>query len=175
MVLLISLILAEVFLHLCAKLVKAYPDWFYGAAALASAAVTGLYWAAPEGLSPAVLNKFPLWLGALGTACFIEMMAVGALPNGHPRMKMVMPLRGELSIFACLLTLGQNLSYGKNYLTPGYLFSGPVSATKIAAWASVAMIVLMLVLTATSFKAVRRRFPLKIGKPSSGGPTCFTA
>lgn len=161
MVLLISLILAEVFLHLCTKLLKAYPGWFYGAAALASVVVTGLYWAAPEGISPAVLNKFPLWLGALGTACFIEVMAVGAMSNGHPRIKMVMPVRDELSIFACLLTLGQNLSYGKNYLTPGYLFSGPISATKIAAWISAVMIVLMLVLTVTSVKAVRRRFSPK--------------
>ena len=161
MVLLISLILAEVFLLLCAKLLKTHPGWFYGAAALVSAVVTGLYWVAPEGLSPAVLNKFPLWLGALGTACFIEVMVVGAMPNGHPRMKKVMPIRGELSIFACLLTLGQNLSYGKNYLTPGYLFSGPISATKIAAWVSAAMIALMLILTVTSVKAVRRRFSPK--------------
>lgn len=161
MVLLISLILTEVFLLLCAKLLKTHPGWFYGAAALASVAATGLYWAAPEGISPAVLSKLPLWLGALGTACFIEVMAVGAMPNGHPRVKKVMPIRGELSIFACLLTLGQNLSYGKNYLVPGYLFSGPVSATKIAAWVSAVMIVLMLVLTVTSVKAVRRRFSPK--------------
>lgn len=61
-------------------------------------------------------------------------MVVGALPNGHPLMKRNMPVRGELSIFACLLTLGQNLSYGKNYFTPGYLFTGPISATKAAAY-----------------------------------------
>ena len=59
MVLLISLILAEVFLLLCAKLLKTHPGWFYGAAALASAAVTGLYWAAPEGISPAILRAYP--------------------------------------------------------------------------------------------------------------------
>ena len=161
MTLLISLALAELFFLLCAKPLKKYPGIFYGAAALISAAVTMLYWAAPEGLSPGVLNKFPLWLGALGTACFIEVMAVGAMPNGHPKVKQIMPIRGELSIFACLLTLGQNLSYGKNYLTLGFLCSGPISAVKIAAWVSVVMIVLMLVLTVTSIKAVRRRFPPK--------------
>ena len=139
MTLLISLALAELFLLLCAKLLKKYPGIFYGAAALISVAVTMLYWAAPEGLSPGVLNKFPLWLGALGTACFIEVMAVGAMPNGHPKVKQIMPIRGELSIFACLLTLGQNLSYGKNYLTPGFLCSGPISAVKIAALVSVVM------------------------------------
>lgn len=161
MILLISLALAELLLLLCVKLLKKYPGIFYGTAALFSAVVTGLYWAAPDGLSPVLLNKFPLWLGALGTSCFIEVMSVGALPNGHGRMKKVMPIRGELSIFACLLTLGQNLSYGKNYLMPGYLLSGPVSAVKTAAWFSIVMIVLMLVLTVTSIKAVRRRFSPK--------------
>lgn len=161
MILLISMALAELFLLLCAKPLKRYPGVFYGAAALASAAVTALYWAAPEGLPPAALNQFPLLLGALGTACFIEVMAVGAMPSGHPKVKQVVPIRGELSIFACLLTLGQNLSYGKNYLTPGFLCSGPISAVKIAAWVSVVMIILMLVLTVTSIKAVRRRFPPK--------------
>ena len=161
MILLISLALVEVFLLLCAKPFRKFPGLFYGAAALVSVVVTGLYWAAPDGISPAMLNNFPLWLGAFGTACFIEVMVVGALPNGHPLMKRNMPVRGELSIFACLLTLGQNLSYGKNYFTPGYLFTGPISATKAAAWASVVMIILMLVLTVTSIKAVRRKFSAK--------------
>ena len=161
MILLSSLALVEVFLLLCAKPFRKFPGLFYGAAALISAAVTGLYWAAPDGISPAMLNNFPLWLGAFGTACFIEVMVVGALPNGHPLMKRNMPVRGELSIFACLLTLGQNLSYGKNYFTPGYLFTGPISATKAAAWVSVVMIILMLVLTVTSIKAVRRKFSPK--------------
>lgn len=161
MTLLISLLAAELFLLLCAKPLKKRPAVYYGAAALVSAAVTGLYWAAPEGISPATLNKLPLWLGALGTACFIEVMAVGALPGGHPMIKRTMPIRGELSIFACLLTLGQNLSYGKNYFVPGYLLSGPVSATKTAAWISLVMIALMLVLTVTSIKAVRRKFSPK--------------
>ena len=161
MILLISLALVEVFLLLCAKPFRKFPGLFYGAAALVSVVVTGLYWSAPDGISPAMLNNFPLWLGAFGTACFIEVMIVGALPNGHPLMKRNMPVRGELSIFACLLTLGQNLSYGKNYFTPGYLFTGPISATKVAAWASVVMIILMLVLTVTSIKAVRRKFSPK--------------
>ena len=161
MTLLISLVLAEVFLLLCAKPLKKLPGLFYGAAALVSVSVTGLYWTAPDAISPAMLNNFPLWLGTFGTACFIEVMVVGALPNGHPMIKRNMPVRGELSIFACLLTLGQNLSYGKNYFTPDSLFSGPVSATKAAAWVSIVMIVLMLVLTVTSIKAVRRKFSAK--------------
>lgn len=161
MILIISLVIAAAFLLLCGKVLKAHPAPFYIGAAGLSALVTGLYWAAPAFLSLHLRSRLPLLLGALGTALFIFVMYAGAMPNGHPLMKKVMPIRGELSIFACLLTLGHNLSYGKNYLTPGYLFSGPVSATKAAAWVSVVSILLMLVLTVTSFKAVRRRFQPK--------------
>ena len=161
MMFIISLVVAAAFLLLCGKALRAHPAPFYAAAAVVSALVTGLYWAAPAFLSLQLRTKLPLILGAFGTACFIFVMYAGALPNGHPLMKKVMPIRGELSIFACLLTLGHNLSYGKNYLTPGYLFSGPVSPTKAAAWVSVVSILLMLVLTITSVKAVRKRFQPK--------------
>lgn len=164
MILIISLAVAALFVLLCGKALRAHPAPFYALAAAVSAAVTGLYWLAPEFLSLQLRAKLPLVLGALGTACFIFVMYAGALPNGHALMKKIMPIRGELSIFACLLTLGHNLSYGKNYLTPGYLFSGPFSAAKAAAWVSVILIVLMLVLTITSVKAVRRRFQPKSWK-----------
>lgn len=161
MILVISLIVAAVLLLLGGKALKAYPAPFYAVSAALSVLVITLYWAAPPFLSLQVRTQLPILLGAFGTACFILVMYAGALPNGHFLMKKIMPVRGELSIFACLLTLGHNLSYGKNYLTPGYLFSGPVSPTKIAAWVSVVSIVLMLVLTVTSVKAVRRRFQPK--------------
>ncbi len=158
MILMISMALAFAFLLLCGKALRARPAPFYAGAALLSALVTGLYWLAPAFLDLQLRVKLPIFLGALGTACFILVMCAGALPNGHPLMKRIMPIRGELSIFACLLTLGHNLSYGKNYLTPGYLFSGPLSTTKAAAWVSMVLILLMLVLTITSVKSVRRRF-----------------
>lgn len=161
MILIISLILAAVFIFLCGKALRACPAPFYAAAAGISALVTLLYWLAPAFVSLSLRAKLPIVLGAFGTACFMYVMYAGALPNGHTLMKRIMPIRGELSIVACLLTLGHNLSYGKNYLTPGYLFSGPVSTTKIAAWISVVLIVLMLILTITSIKAVRKRFPPK--------------
>lgn len=161
MILIISLILAAAFILLCGKALKAHPAPFYLAAAVLSALVIELYWVAPAFLSLQLRTRLPILLGAIGTACFIFVMYAGALPNGHPLMKKIMPIRGELSIFACLLTLGHNLSYGKNYLTPGYLFSAPVSPTKVAAWVSVVSILLMLVLTVTSVKAVRKRFQPK--------------
>lgn len=161
MIFIISLVIAAAFLLLCGKALRAHPAPFYAAAAVVSALVIELYWVAPAFLSLQLRTKLPLILGAFGTACFVFVMYAGALPNGHPLMKKIMPIRGELSIFACLLTLGHNLSYGKNYLTPGYLFSGPVSSTKAAAWVSVVSILLMLVLTITSIKAVRKRFQPK--------------
>lgn len=161
MVFIIALIVAAVFLRLCAKPMRAHPSPFYVAAALMSAAVIALYWTAPDFLSLSLRNKLPIWIGAFGTACFVFVMFIGALPNGNPLVKHLMPIRGELSIFACIITLGHNLSFGKNYLTPGYLFSGPLSATKVAAWISLILIILMLVLTVTSIKKVRKRFKPK--------------
>lgn len=161
MILLVSLALSAAFVWLCGKALRAKPAPFYAAAALLSAVVIGLYWAAPAFLTPQLRTKLPILLGAVGTACFILVMLPGALPNGHPLMKKLMPIRGELSIFACLLTLGHNLSYGKNYLTPGYLLSGPVNTTKLAAWVSAVLIALMLVLTITSVKKIRRRMEPK--------------
>lgn len=161
MILLFSLALAAAFIWLCGKALRTKPAPFYAAAALLSAVVIGLYWAAPAFLTPQLRTRLPILLGAFGTACFILVMLPGALPNGHGLMKKLMPIRGELSIFACLLTLGHNLSYGKNYFAPGYLFSGPVNTTKVAAWISVVLIALMLVLTVTSVKKVRRRMEPK--------------
>ncbi|MGM9605103.1 MAG: FMN-binding protein [Faecousia sp.] len=156
MIFIISLVIAAAFILLCGKALRAHPAPFYIAAAALSALVIELYWAAPGFLSLQMRTRLPILIGAVGTAFFIFVMYAGALPNGHPLMKKIMPIRGELSIFACLLTLGHNLSYGKNYLTPGYLFSAPVSPTKVAAWISAVSILLMLMLTITSIKAVRK-------------------
>jgi uncharacterized protein with FMN-binding domain/DMSO/TMAO reductase YedYZ heme-binding membrane subunit len=156
MILLLSLAAATLFTLLCAKPLKARPAPFYLAAALIAGVVTALHWMA---VLPSAVRAYPATVvGALGTAAFILVMVVGAFPNGHPFLRRVMPVRGELSIVACLLTLGHNLSYGRRYLTPGYLFSGPITPTKVAGWVSAVSIALMLVLTVTSVKAVRRRF-----------------
>jgi uncharacterized protein with FMN-binding domain/DMSO/TMAO reductase YedYZ heme-binding membrane subunit len=162
MILLFALAAAAVFVRLCARPLKANPAPFYLTAALIAGLVTGLHWTAAL---PSAIRAYPATaIGALGTALFIFVMVVGAFPNGHPFVKRVMPVRGELSILACLLTLGHNLSYGKRYLTPGYLFSGPITPTKVAGWVSAVSIALMLVLTVTSVKAVRRRFPPRAWK-----------
>ena len=161
MIFIIALLLALAFTLLCGPALRRCPGAFYAGAAIVSGAVIALYWAAPEFLPLALRTRLPVCLGAFGTACFAVVMYAGALPNGSRLTKVIMPVRGELSIFACLVTLGHNLSFGKNYLTPGYLFSGPVTATKIAAWVSAVLILLMLVLTVTSIKKVRRRFQPK--------------
>lgn len=161
MTFLISLLLAAAFLWLCAKPLRKHPVPFYLAAAVISVTVIALYWGAPEFLSAAARTKLPVYLSAFGTALFVFVMIPGALPNGNPLLKTLMPIRGELSIFACILTLGHNISFAKNYFTPGALFSGPITTTKLAAWISLVLIALMLVLTVTSFKAVRKKMKPK--------------
>lgn len=96
--------------------------------------------------------------GALASALFILVMWMGALPNGSSAIKTLMPLRGELSILACILTLGHNIAYGKTYFR--LLFTRPdrLPANQLsAALCSLVMIVIMLPLFVTSFKRVRRR------------------
>lgn len=161
MIFIIALLLALALALLCGPALRRCPGAFCAGAAIVSGAVIALYWAAPEFLPLALRTRLPVCLGAFGTACFAVVMYAGALPNGSRLTKAIIPVRGELSIFACLVTLGHNLSFGRNYLTPGYLFSGPVTATKLAAWVSVVLILLMLVLTVTSIKKVRSRFQPK--------------
>lgn len=161
MILIFSLILSAIFILLCGKALRSHPAPFYIVAAMVSILVIGCYWLAPDFVSLQMRTKLPILLGALGTACFVFVMYAGALPNGSVWMKRIMPIRGELSIFACLLTLGHNLSYAQNYFKPGYLFSNSFSTTQLAAWISLILIALMLVLTITSIKAVRKRFAPK--------------
>lgn len=161
MIFLISLAAAAALFLLCAKPIKAHPAPFYLAAAVISGAVITIYWTAPGFLTASQRTNLPIWLSAFGTACFVFVMILGAMPNGHPLVKRLMPIRGEMSIFACLITLGHNLSFGKNYLTPAYLFHGASATTRAAAWISLVLIILMLVLTVTSIKAVRKRFQPK--------------
>lgn len=69
-----------------------------------------------------------------------------------------MPIRGELSIIACILTLGHNAAYGLTYFR--FLFTQPsrLPANQLAAAVcSLVMICIMLPLFVTSFQSVRRK------------------
>jgi DMSO/TMAO reductase YedYZ heme-binding membrane subunit/uncharacterized protein with FMN-binding domain len=159
MIFLISMILASLLIALCAKPLKQHPVPFYIAAVVISAATAVCVLC---GVS------FPAWVrswilpifsrSAFATALWVAVMWTGALPNGSALIKRLMPIRGELSILAAILTLGHNVAYGKTYFR--FLFTQPARLPVnqlLAAICSVLMICIMLPLFVTSFKAVRKK------------------
>lgn len=82
-------------------------------------------------------------------------MLVGVLPEGNLK-RSLRPIRGELSIVAALLITGHVIHYANPMLTRA-LFDG-MDASVMAFWGTVlsmVLIVLLTILTATSFKAIR--------------------
>lgn len=159
MIFLISLILAAIFVLAAGRGLKKYPILFYIAAVTIAIVVLILTWGR---------IRFPGWFetwvwpifsrASFSTALFVVVMVTGALPNGSQAIKTLMPIRGELSIIASILTLGHNASYGLTYFR--LLFTAPDRLPwnqLAAAICSIVMIAIMLPLFVTSFKSVRRK------------------
>lgn len=161
MVFLISLVLTALLIASGKDFLKKHAAVCYVLAAAISAAVVVC---TATGVSAA----FPVWVrswiwpifarSALSTALFAAVMYAGAVPNGSKLMKAVMPIRGELSIIASILTLGHNISFGLTYFR--LLFTQPDCLPVnqlLAAICSLVMLCIMLPLFITSFKCVRKK------------------
>lgn len=155
MIFLLSLALAALFLWGCAKPLKQHPIPYYLAAAAISAVVLGCTLGGV---------RFPGWFqnwvwpifsrSAFATALWAVVMWTGALPNGSKAIRFLMPIRGELSILAAILTLGHNAAYGKVY----FLGITKLPSNQLAAAiCSLVLICIMLPLFITSFKTVRKK------------------
>lgn len=159
MIVLISLALTGLLVRFCGKSLKQRSSLYYLIAVLAAAIVVGCTYGGVSFSGWVGDWVWPIFSrGALASALFILVMWMGELPNGSSAIKTLMPLRGELSILACILTLGHNIAYGKTYFR--LLFTRPdrLPANQLsAALCSLVMIVIMLPLFVTSFKRVRRR------------------
>lgn len=166
MIFLLSLGIAVLFVLLGDKVLRAHPVPFYiGAAVLAliAASVTWSGVALPTGFAQYV---WPILArGGLSGALFVIVMFTGAFPNGSVPIKKLMPVRGQLSIIASILTLGHNAAYGKVYFVR--LFTAPASLPfyqLLAAICSVLMLAIMLPLFVTSFQCVRKKMAPKSWK-----------
>ena len=159
MLFIVSLVLALVFALGCSKPLRRNPIPFYLGAAVTAAAVLTCIW---------TNVVFPAWFrdsvwamfsrAAFSTALFALVMVTGALPNGSKGMKLLMPLRGQLSILASILTLGHNAGYAKTYFRLLFTNPGRLSTNQLAAAIfSVIMIVIMIPLFITSFLKVRKK------------------
>lgn len=116
--------------------------------------------AAPDSLLWDLFSK-----GAFSTALFVVVMYMAVLPRGGRAVKTLFPIRAELSILACILTLGHNIAYGKTYFI--MLLTRPERLEGKIFWAaicSVMLITLMLPLLVTSFPAVRKKMKARAWK-----------
>lgn len=101
--------------------------------------------------------------GAMGTAFWVVVMWAGALPNGSAPIKKLMPIRGELSITAAILTFSHIITYGVQYITN--LIKGRTGSDfVVTSIVCLAMVLIMTPLTVMSFKKIRKKMNAKTWK-----------
>lgn len=101
--------------------------------------------------------------GAMGTAFWAVVMWAGALPNGSAPIKKLMPIRGELSITAAILTFSHIITYGVQYITN--LIKGRTGSDfVVTSTVCLAMVLIMTPLTVMSFKKIRKKMNAKTWK-----------
>lgn len=164
MKLLIALVGSAVFVALFKRLIRRYPIVFYLAACVIDVALlSGALLSLPAGLAAAT---FPYAARCLvGFSLFAIVMYAGALPDGSKIRQAVMPIRGELSIIAAILTIGHVVNYLGSYLTQILSgFAGMSAGMVVSFCVSSVLIVLLAALTITSFEAVKSRMEAAVWK-----------
>jgi DMSO/TMAO reductase YedYZ heme-binding membrane subunit/uncharacterized protein with FMN-binding domain len=163
MVFILSLVLALILVLLLGDCIKKYANIFYVISMLISLAVIIITWcniSLPAFVSSRLLPVFAR--GGLAGALFVIVMVTGALPNGSKAIKRLMPIRGQLSIMASILTMGHNIAYGKTYFVLLFTNASKMPMYQVlAACCSIVMLIIMLPLFITSFMAVRRKMKAK--------------
>ena len=161
MLLIISLIIVSLFIYFLKDSLKKHAGIYYIGAAVISIAVFLIgFLPMPLFLKNNILGIFAK--GSLGTAMFVAVMYAGALPKGSKLIAPLMKIRGELSITAAILVLCHNFTYGITYFKMLFIKPAALSATQLtAAIISIILITIMLVLTVTSFQAVRKKMKAK--------------
>ena len=161
MLFLIAAVYVCIFMALFRRLLKEHPWPFYLLALAVSLTISLLpIKNAPEWVRVALLD--PLRTGALSCAFFAVVMYTGALKNGSQLMRLLIPVRDELSIIASLLVAGHCIYLGKTYLpalftAPGFMPKG----TLISMVCAILLIVLLLPLFVTFFPRIRKSLGAK--------------
>ena len=161
MLLIISLIIVSLFIYFLKDSLKKHAGIYYIGAAVISIAVFLIgFLPMPLFVKNNILGIFAK--GSLGTAMFVAVMYAGALPKGSKLIAPLMKIRGELSITAAILVLCHNFTYGMTYFKMLFIKPAALSATQLtAAIISIILITIMLVITVTSFQAVRKKMKAK--------------
>ena len=108
-----------------------------------------------------VVNRL-LKRGVLAGSMFLWVMYAIVLPQKSRLQRVMMTLRAQIAIGASILTLAHNIAYGQRYFVLLFTNAGKLKSYElIAACFSLAMILLLLPLTVTSFQVVRRKMNAK--------------
>ncbi len=157
MLFLSSLILACAFSIFCGKALRKHPAPFYLAAAalsIGTAILANTRISVPAWIQQNIIAVFTK--GILAAAFWAVIMWTGALSNGSPLMKKLMPQRGQLSIFAAILTLGHAVGLGISML-PRWL----EKADALNLTVCIVLMLIMLPLTVISVQKIRRKMKAK--------------
>lgn len=168
MIFLTALLEAFVFVYFCKGAIKKHPGVFYvlSVAIIAFCAcykIMNLYTVFPEWTYTYIISVF--WRGAFATALFVIVMYIGALDRKSKIVKALMPIRGYLSIIACLITLAHSFAYGAYYIPT--MINNPQELDLrgiIALIITFPLFTIMIILMVTSFIKVRRKMKPKVWK-----------
>nr|WP_314463065.1 ferric reductase-like transmembrane domain-containing protein [uncultured Clostridium sp.] len=168
MIFLIALLEAFLFVFFFKNAIRKHPAIFY----VLSIAVIGfivcytklnLYEVFPEWTYLYVISVF--YRGAFSTALFVIVMYIGALNPKGKVVRALMPIRGYLSIIACLITLAHSFAYGIYYISAVLNTPNELDLRQILALIlTVPLFLIMIVLMVTSFKAVRKKMNPRVWK-----------
>ena len=93
---------------------------------------------------------------ALSVALFVLVMFIGVFPEDSAVCRWFKPIRAELSIIACILSLGHVYAYLESYL-PRILAGATLNTNVAVSFAlGAAVFALLLLLGVTSFKVVKK-------------------
>jgi DMSO/TMAO reductase YedYZ heme-binding membrane subunit len=168
MTILIALLEALLFVYICRNSIRKHPGVFY---VLSIAIIAfcvcyermNLYSVFPEWTYTYIISVF--WRGAFSTALFVIVMYIGALDRKSKIVKALMPIRGYLSIIACLITLAHSFAYGVYYI-PTMIYKPQELDLRglIALIITAPLFFIMIILMVTSFIKVRRKMKPQVWK-----------
>ena len=134
------------------KPIRKYPYVFYAIAILLDILLISMRFTTLPRFMLGPLNLL-MQKGTLGIAMFMVVMYIGVFPRDGKISKMLRPVRGELSILACILVAGHMVFYLMSIL--GNI--GALKANMLAGFiAGVVLLALILVLGVTSARFVKR-------------------
>ena len=165
MLFLISLSIALFVAFFLDKPLKKHPTAFYLTAAVLTA-VSIIVLQSDVIISSRFVRDYVIGIfsrGALGCAFWAVVMWAGALPNGSAPIKKLMPIRGELSITAAIITLSHIITYGLQYIS-NFLKNRTGSDFVTTSVVCIIMVLIMTPLTIMSFKSIRKKMNPKTWK-----------